>query len=463
VLEILNWGKHPAWGYWKHPPLQPWVADAAFRLSGGAVWSVYVASQLSLSLCFWAVWRLARDVVSPTHALLSVLLLEGVLFYSYNTPKFNHDALQLPLWALTVLFLWRALTRARRRDWLSCGAAAGLGLLSKYTIAALLLPLALFVLVEPQARRQLRTPGPYLALAAAAVLVAPHVAWLVAHGFPTVTYGLGRAERPGRFLSHLLSPLDFALNHALTLAPFGVLLGSLAWGASAEPPPGPRGPLVRPFLFTVALGPFLTYLAVSALTGFQLLSGWGTPLWSFLGVFAVHRLRPALTPRTRRRFAGLFGALAAFWVVAFVGQYAWGPALTGRVKPEHFPGRRVAAYVTREWRARDRTPLPVVAGDKWLTDNVGAYSPDRPDVYDLDDPDTIRQPWASDADLSGRGGVIVWDAGRVGAEMPAAWRARFPKARTQPVATFAWQTRARVPPVRLGSAVLPPGPTRGRP
>src|SRR5262249_52137053 len=118
VIELVNWGHHPAWGYWKHPPLQPWVADLAVRLAGGRLVGVYVAAQLSLTACLWAVWRLARDVLPPQDALYGVLLLEGILFYNYNSPKFNHDALQLPLWAWIGLSAWRAVTRGGLVPWL---------------------------------------------------------------------------------------------------------------------------------------------------------------------------------------------------------------------------------------------------------------------------------------------------------------------------------------------------------
>src|SRR5206468_1407709 len=73
------------------------------------------------------------------------------------------------------------------------------------------------------------------------------------------------------------------------------------WRPGARRPP-PPSPLVRPFLLTVTLGPCLVYLAVSALTGFRLLSGWGTPLWSYLGVGLLVWRRPAADPAVSRRF-----------------------------------------------------------------------------------------------------------------------------------------------------------------
>src|SRR5262249_45701138 len=147
-----------------------------------------------------------------------------------------------------------------------------------------------------------------------------------------------------------------------------------------------------------------------------------------LGVYLLHRLSPALTDEGLRRFGGLVLALAVFWPLMFVGQFALGPALTGKLNPELFPGQALAAQVTQGWRARYGTPLPVVAGDKWFAEYVGFYSADHPDVHDLGDPDPRKTPWTSDADVNHRGGVLVWDAQRAGEAIPVAWLARFPAA-----------------------------------
>jgi 4-amino-4-deoxy-L-arabinose transferase-like glycosyltransferase len=455
VIELANWAKYPAWSYWKHPPLQTWVTELFLRLSGRAAWGIYLASQVALTACFWAVWRLGRDVLRPAHALVGVLLLEGVLYYNYNAPKFNHDSLQVPLWALTVLFSWRGLTRGGAADWLLAGAAAALGVLSKYTIGALLASLGLFVLVHPGARRHLRTPGPYLALGVSLLLLAPHVWWLVAHDFSPITFALGRAEREGRWVEHLWHPVRFAGAQALVLAPMGLLLAALRTGARDEGAVVATDGFTRAFLFTVTLGPLLAVAAAAAVTGLRPLSGWGRPFWSFAGVFVLYHWRPTLAAPAVRRFGALVVGLAALWAVLFAGQFALGPVLTGRLNPEHFPGQAIAEHLTREWHRRAARPLPVVAGDKWLIENVAFHSPDRPDLYDLHDSDPRKNLGTSDPDFARRGGLIVWDAGAVGDDIPPDWRARFPAAERQPALTFPWQTRARVPPVRLGWALLP--------
>src|SRR5262249_4894320 len=63
LAEDLALGKEWQLGYWKHPPLPWWLADLAYRITG-SVESVYVLGPLAAVICIYAVWRLARQVVS---------------------------------------------------------------------------------------------------------------------------------------------------------------------------------------------------------------------------------------------------------------------------------------------------------------------------------------------------------------------------------------------------------------
>ena len=457
VIELLNWGSHWQWGYEKHPPLPAWIAEAFAQVAGKSVWGVYLASQIAVCACFWAVWRFARDSVSPAHALLSVLLLEAVYYYNYTSPEFRHDVLQLPIWALTVLFLWRSLNSGRIGYWLLCGVMVGLGLLTKYNMMFLLVTWSVFMLVNSQARQHLAKPGPYVALSVAALIFAPHLLWLVDNGFPTITYALARAEGRGRLIDHLVYPVEFALSQVLALVPLFILVGLLiprsTWNQGEATPRG----FSRAFLFTAAFGPFLVYLFASALIGFRLRSMWGTPLWSFIGVFIFFSVRPALTQKGLRRFTYAFFSFAALWVISFIGQFVVGPTLTGVVKRGHFPGQAIAAHVSTQWVKNYGRPLPIVGGDRWMAENIGFYSPDRPDVYT--DLDPKKSPWTSDEDFERRGGVIIWSAVTDGNALPDPWRRRFPSAVVQPAASFAPQTSAAVPPVRIGWAIVAPAST----
>ena len=138
AVEIVAWGHEWRLGYPKHPPLAPWLAEAARALGGNhALWPIYVLGQLCVVIAFWAVWRLGRELTTPAIAFASVLMLEATGRYTWMTLELNHSLVVLPFFPLTALCLYRALTTGRFRWWLATGGALGLGMMAKYVIGLL--------------------------------------------------------------------------------------------------------------------------------------------------------------------------------------------------------------------------------------------------------------------------------------------------------------------------------------
>src|SRR5262249_10652844 len=81
-------------------------------------------------------------------------------------------------WAAAMRVFVDAVDRPRPATWMLLGLILGLGLLNKISVLWLGAGLAAAIVLTP-ARRQLRTPGPYLAAAIAAALFLPHVLWQI--------------------------------------------------------------------------------------------------------------------------------------------------------------------------------------------------------------------------------------------------------------------------------------------
>src|SRR4249920_2898085 len=131
LAEDLALGKEWQLGYWKHPPLPWWLADLSYRITG-SVNALYLLGPLAAVICLYAVWKLAREVTDPLTALIAVLALEGIHYYSFSVVKFAHDQVQLPFWAFTSLFFYRALRQGRIVDWALAGAFLAGAFWSKY-------------------------------------------------------------------------------------------------------------------------------------------------------------------------------------------------------------------------------------------------------------------------------------------------------------------------------------------
>ena len=84
------------------------MVEIVYRLIGRDV-AYYLLAQLVVLACFAFVYMAALPIVGATGALVSVLIIDGMHFFNFTSPKFNHDVIQLPFWALAGLSFLRAL------------------------------------------------------------------------------------------------------------------------------------------------------------------------------------------------------------------------------------------------------------------------------------------------------------------------------------------------------------------
>jgi hypothetical protein len=459
LVEDLALGKEWQLGYWKHPPLPWWLADALYRLTGD-VHSVYLLGPLSAVVAMYVVWRLAREVTDPVSALVAVLALEGLHFFNFSVVKFAHDQMQLPFWALTGWFTYRAVVRSRTMDWAFAGAFLALAFWSKYAAVALAGTIGLFLLFDPTARRAWRTPGPYVMAAAFLIVLAPNLWWLVEHDFMPLRYVDARAVTATHWYQYLWFPMKWTGGQVLNLLPVLALLATVCG------PPAPSAPpdnsVARRTVTMLALGPFVFTTIVAAVLGRLPIAMWGYPLWCFAPLAVVMWFPPAAARERLKRFARVFGLVFVGWVVVYAGDEVLEPLVRDRPKATNFPGHAVAEAITRAWREKTNTPLTYVAqvpraspgAGEFAANNVAVYSPDRPHVIVHGDP--ALSPWVDPADLKRRGAVIVWEQGPGAPDFPEALRAIYPTAEIQPLLTIPRLTPRTGKPAVIGYAVVPP-------
>src|SRR6202163_1021265 len=218
LIEALIYGREWQLGYDKLPPLPWWLVEIVYRLIGHD-FAYYLLAQAAVVAAFAGVFAIARPLVGPLGALIAVLIIDGLHYLNYTSAKFNHDVIQLPFWALAGFAFHRALRGGEIRHWLLLGLAIGMSLWAKYFVFVLAVPLALFLVIDRDARKSLATPGPYVALAAALVVMAPHLIWLLQNDFLPFSYAEHRALPSRGLIDHIWHPLQFTLSQAFFLLP----------------------------------------------------------------------------------------------------------------------------------------------------------------------------------------------------------------------------------------------------
>src|SRR3974390_238964 len=115
VPLLLAIGHELVLGSYLGPPLAFWLAEFAFRIAGA--FGLYALAQACIVAAYWAVFTLGRSIVGTRHALLGVLLMVGISAFSVPSPNFGPGILAAPLWALALLYYWRAVGERRRGYW----------------------------------------------------------------------------------------------------------------------------------------------------------------------------------------------------------------------------------------------------------------------------------------------------------------------------------------------------------
>ncbi|MEO8585682.1 MAG: glycosyltransferase family 39 protein [Acidobacteriota bacterium] len=194
-LYYLACADHPAAGYVDQPPLSILFLSAWKSLFGDSLFALRVPPLLLGVSVIVLVALLARRLgggrvaqgLAACAAACAPIWLGMSRYYSMN----SFDIL---FWALAALLFAEILDldperdgRGARRLWLLLGVVLGLGLLNKISVLWLGFGLLAGLVLTP-ARRVLKTGGPWLAAAIAALLFVPYVVWQALNGWPIVEF-----------------------------------------------------------------------------------------------------------------------------------------------------------------------------------------------------------------------------------------------------------------------------------
>jgi len=189
-LYYLDSGRHPAFGYVDFPPIVPLLSRLETALLGVTPWALRVLPALvggiNVILCGAYVRKLGGSLRLQALALL-IGLTEPLLLgtWLFQTVVFDQLAWMLSLYWLLALVIDR-----KPRTWMLLGVTLGIGLEIKFLILALIAGIVAAVLLTPSLRKDLRTPGPWIAGVLMLAIWSPNVVWQIANGLPTLTYVL---------------------------------------------------------------------------------------------------------------------------------------------------------------------------------------------------------------------------------------------------------------------------------
>ena len=303
------WSRSLAFGYLDHPPMVALMVRASTALFGHSELGVRALSLLFVgalpALVALIAWRLFRSAETASLAVLMwiamPLVMAGGLF---ATP----DAPLVVFWTLglaALVELWRS---GKGRWLLAIGLALGLMLESKFTAAFFAAGVAVALVTAPSMRRWLASPACVAALAIAAAIFAPFVAWNAEHGWATFVKQLGRAPPHGFEPFYVVEfvAAQIGLMNPLVFAPFALAAAAVPWRRPVKP--GSADEARRILVSTIA--PAAIYFFFHALHD-RVQGNWLAPLFPAAAVLAADWVAAA----RRAGASGVKGAVAkaALW------------------------------------------------------------------------------------------------------------------------------------------------------
>jgi 4-amino-4-deoxy-L-arabinose transferase-like glycosyltransferase len=395
VAEAYAWGQKFLLGYGKHPPLSGWVAGIWFRIFPVADWATYALAMATLGCALVICWLIALRVVDRRRAFFVVVMLALYPIFNFKGFKYNPDLLQLVTLPLLVLAYLHAFEKRSARAGLWLGLAGALALMTKYWVLTMIGAIGIAALLHPERWLFLRSPAPWVAIAALIVAMIPHLVWLKEVDFAPLTYAGDVYSLSSRAQSLPLVLGYIGHNLALLAAPVAVAAMVLAltprWWATMA-----RQPLA---LFTRAWsrGPNPGVNASQALNIWiiQIVVAVGPPLGGLMfiiymktdwgiSLFFLTPLALVAIPALRLPKIALFH-ITAIWLVITLATLAASPTIAAREMAENPDGAsrygarsELARELTQAWHERFTSRWAVVAGTTEIGEPMTFYSPDHP-------------------------------------------------------------------------------------
>ena len=224
-------GRRLAWGYVDHPPLVGALAWLIEHTLGTSIVALRLPMLGVLVGVLAVMATMVRRLGGGGFAItLSWLAFAVSPYYLYTFHYLSMNAPEVLLWSLTAWSLWYATAGhvgagahgsapGALRAWALVGLIIGLASLTKVSGVIWASALAAGLVMSP-ARAWLRTPGPWIAAGLGALLFAPHIAWQMAHGWPTAEFV--RNAQADKIVA--LSPLAFLGEQVTLLGPVGAIV-----------------------------------------------------------------------------------------------------------------------------------------------------------------------------------------------------------------------------------------------
>ena len=241
-LATIDDARFLSWGYVAYPPVTPFIARVSLTLFGASMIGLRFFAALAVGIAMVLTGLMAREIGGRRPAQLvaawAAAIAGPAVSFGY---LFQYVSFDFLWWVLVAWVTIRMLKSEDQRWWLALGAVAGLGMMTKYTMAFLLAGIVGgIVLTRP---RWLLHKWMWYGAAVGLLIFLPNLIWEVRHDFITLDFlrfihardvRLGRADGfvPAQFwavTNPVTVPIWIAGFYFLFVKPEGKRFRMIGW------------------------------------------------------------------------------------------------------------------------------------------------------------------------------------------------------------------------------------------
>jgi undecaprenyl-diphosphatase len=330
-----DWSRQLDLSYYSKGPLVAYLIRASCAVFGDTMPAVRLPAvllALATSLCTW--WLALRVFGSRGVALGAVALSHVIPLLAAGGILMTIDPPYYFAWAMATCLAAAAVLDGRKWAWPCIGLLVGLGFLAKYAMLLWLVMFGLFLLLDRNSRRTLRTGWPYLSAGIALLGLVPVLLWNARHGWVSLAHVSTQTGGGAKVtLEHLPA---FVLGQVGVLTPlvFLTMVGAVVWavgqarhGRTADARlPAPIGDERRrgiKLLLWMAV-PFWLLVVVDSLKA-KTQANWAAPAYFTLVILSAFFLAERLSGRRAVVWRGWTWAMALTGLAAVAYLHAAEP------------------------------------------------------------------------------------------------------------------------------------------
>ncbi len=388
-IEAIVWGQDLSWLTNKHPPLSGFLAIIFYKLFFANDISIYILSQACVVIGFIYIYKIAKLFFDEKKALISTMLLQGVIYYNFTSIEYNVNVVSLALWPITAYYFYKSINENKLHQWIILGISVGINVLNKYSAIYLFSGMIAYTIVSHETFKQLLNKKMYLAVILAFLISFPHIYWLYKTDFIVFEYFKGRMVSGDQYgiFAHLIFPIRFLfaqiLNGILTIVLFFTFYFFSKKDKNIEKNEKIENlkKYDKLYIFCLGIFPLFAIMGQSFISGNKLRTMWGTPFLYMLTIFLFAFFNFSINEKMYKKLK-----ISIYSIMAIIAIITFGKTIRTKSVRSYFPKKQFVEDMGEFWKNEVKEDnLKYVMGDIWYTSHLSLYHTNKPTIiYDID-------------------------------------------------------------------------------